>query len=102
MRAPLAPPDIHPFNWSQYPIIEFGLQEINKLATNFDTQLSPTKPHINFYGGDLISRPPIASYLAQVCPINTFDPISHGIFDPAVPRGGVYSTPPLENTLGGV
>ena len=31
------------------------------------------------------------------------NPISHGIFDPAVPRGGGGdSTPPLENTLGGV
>ena len=30
------------------------------------------------------------------------NPITHGIFDPAVPRGGVDSTPQLENTLGGV
>ena len=28
--------------------------------------------------------------------------ISHGILDPAMSRGGVESTPPLENTLGGV
>ena len=34
--------------------------------------------------------------------LSCFNPISHGIFDPAVPRGGVDSTPPLENTLGGV
>ena len=33
---------------------------------------------------------------------NGLNPISHGILDPAMSRGGVESTPPLENTLGGV
>ena len=40
----------------------------------------------------------------KVCGQSKFNPITHGIFDPAVPRGeGVDSTPtPMENTLGGV
>ena len=74
----------------------------SNLILNF-TYFCRKIPIVGTIGGELFQLGKFRHYISMLLIVKSMvgvNPITHGIFDPAVPRGD--STPPLENTLGGV